>query len=696
MNGRFHSNTYELRNLENEPFSKSYNMEDTSYDEQKTSPRRRKSWRTRLSGWRGGVAMSIAVSSLVLLLNIILAIIAATKWDPIEGIATSYTGDCTVAARWTTAVHLVINILSSLLLGASNYCMQRLVAPTRKEVDNAHAQRKWLDIGIPSVRNLRLIDKHRMLPWFMLFLSSVPLHFLYNSVIFQTIGANQVYFLIVDQKFFTDKNNWSYANYNSTWDNDFTRLQNTLLDDKYLDRTLFENITDAECRSRYTAPFISSGAGFGVPEQGEWRKLFGMREDNSLRTYFNGSEKLGIAGYGGKLKFSYCLSQRSPPPTCNIQFSQSILHIVIACNILKIGLMIFILWRLNQETIVTIGDAIKSFLHRPDSTTVNRCLMSTRTIDRLWKTQEQFGQPFKQTEREHWFVACSKRRWVISLLLYFGAIITTGVLMNIIHSHSDEPPRLDKFGKVNTDHLIDIYLPSGDRSVIPYILLANLPQAIISFIYLVYNGQFTAMLANREWSNFAVKRAPLRVTYPSPGQRSTYFLQLPYRFSVPLLLAIAILHWFVSQSIFLVRIAIYKDGKLTGGLDLNSYNQITKQRQHGVFSAVGYSYSALIASISWGSALVAAFLAVAFFGKFPIGLPIGGTNSAVISAACHVKHEEESGDVGGETMCNRPLQWGVTIPGGKDIVGHCSFSSREVDLPEVGHLYAGCTATIVS
>src|SRR5207248_8672452 len=102
---------------------------------------------------------------------------------------------------------------------------------------------------------------------------------------------------------------------------------------------------------------------------------------------------------------------------------------------------------------------------------------------------------------------------------------------------------------------------------------------------------------------------------------------------------------------------------------------------------------ALIASISWGSALVAALLAVAFFGKYPIGLPIGGTNSAVISAACHVKHEEKRGDVGGENMSDRPLKWGVTIPGSKEAVGHCSFSSGEVDLPEVGHLYAGCQSS---
>lgn len=82
--------------------------------------------------------------------------------------------------------------------------------------------------------------------------------------------------------------------------------------------------------------------------------------------------------------------------------------------------MIFILWRLKYETtIVTIGDAIKSFLQTPDSTTENCCLMSTRMIDRLWKAppEVQLNQTFRKTRSERWGVACSMKRWIVSLLL---------------------------------------------------------------------------------------------------------------------------------------------------------------------------------------------------------------------------------------------------------------------------------------
>src|SRR4051812_17828327 len=92
--------------------------------------------------------------------------------------STAFTGDCDKVARMTTALHLLINILSTLLLGASNFCMQRLVSPTRREVDVCHGKKKWLDIGMPSVRNLFSISKGRTAIWFLLALSSAPLHFL--------------------------------------------------------------------------------------------------------------------------------------------------------------------------------------------------------------------------------------------------------------------------------------------------------------------------------------------------------------------------------------------------------------------------------------------------------------------------------------------------------------------------------------
>lgn len=59
--------------------------------------------------------------------------------------------------------------------------MQILVAPTRQEIDRAHASHTWLHIGVPSLRNLTKIDPRRVVIYAILALSSCTLHLLYES-----------------------------------------------------------------------------------------------------------------------------------------------------------------------------------------------------------------------------------------------------------------------------------------------------------------------------------------------------------------------------------------------------------------------------------------------------------------------------------------------------------------------------------
>jgi len=227
--------------------------------------------------------------------------------------------------------------------------------------------------------------------------------------------------------------------------------------------------------------------------------------------------------------------------------------------------------------------------------------------------------------------------------------------------------------------LLGVYM--GFTSIIPYVLLANTPQVIASLLYLTYNGLFTAMVANREWASYASKRAALRVTVPAPTQRSTYFLSLPFKFGLPLIIASISLHWFVSQTLFIARIDIYRDGVLM------PMSRDWRSRQNSV-TDLGFSDLALIATIVIGSLFVAVCVAIAGFCRYPKGMPIGGTNSAVISAACHINYTSGREAKSLDDIVKRPLKWGVTIEGTKDQVGHCSFSDRAVQKPVEGCLYA--------
>ena len=83
---------------------------------------------------------------------------------------------------------------------------------------------------------------------------------------------------------------------------------------------------------------------------------------------------------------------------------------------------------------------------------------------------------------------------------------------------------------------------------------SNMWQLIISLLYLAYNAILTAMLVGDEWDRFAKTRKTLRVTAPEGLQRSSYAVSVPLTYGVPILLAIGALHFFVSQSIFVVYI----------------------------------------------------------------------------------------------------------------------------------------------
>lgn len=119
---------------------------------------------------------------MVLVFNLSITAYAFVKFGVEENIndilSAESGGDCALIKSWNRWLHFAINVLSTILLGASNYCAQLLLAPTRKEVDKAHSELRWLDIGVQSFRNLRAVGAKRQILWTVLMLSSGLLHLL--------------------------------------------------------------------------------------------------------------------------------------------------------------------------------------------------------------------------------------------------------------------------------------------------------------------------------------------------------------------------------------------------------------------------------------------------------------------------------------------------------------------------------------
>ena len=142
-----------------------------------SSPRA-KTWRTWHSRREVLLVACCSISGTVLILNVAATIAFGIRWKADQDLGRSYKWDCVVSQPLRLSLHLVINILSTLWFSSSNLCMQLLASPRRKEVDEAHKRWRWLDIGVPSTRNLRSIALNRRMAWVMLVLSSLPLHFL--------------------------------------------------------------------------------------------------------------------------------------------------------------------------------------------------------------------------------------------------------------------------------------------------------------------------------------------------------------------------------------------------------------------------------------------------------------------------------------------------------------------------------------
>jgi len=230
------------------------------------------------------------------------------------------------------------------------------------------------------------------------------------------------------------------------------------------------------------------------------------------------------------------------------------------------------------------------------------------------------------------------------------------------------------FGNVSSETLIDLK-DQFSKGVILSILVSNSPQVVLTFLYFTYNGIFICMLLAREWSGYAEKRKTLRVSSPKERQRATYRLQLPYSYGIPLLILSGVLHWLVSQSLFFVRIIVL-DPTDTEVQDLSK-------------STCGYSPIAIILVIVLG-AFVVLFGIANGFRKYEAGMPLVGSCSAAISAACHRPEEDVHASM-------KPLVWGAVDKGRSgpvgSRVGHCSFTSFKVDPPVRGGLYAGLGAS---
>ncbi|OBR09253.1 hypothetical protein CH63R_08018 [Colletotrichum higginsianum IMI 349063] len=315
----------------------------------------------------------------------------ATRWQGEtvdDGIGVVFEGGCSDIKRLNTAVHVVINILSTVLLAGSNYCMQCAIAPTRSEIDRAHARRKWLDIGVPSIRNFGKIKLEKKALWLLL----------YNSVMFASTSVNIYKVFIVKEQFILEENRALIQNRSEPLAQMYEGFKTGIL----------KPIVASECLKAYGTPFQSSRGNLLLAtnepdiidiypktrlpsdsfsyyhyEQGYTASLR-MREDGQLDQPFewiclNDDERI-CEELIPKIReapqdwrpYEMTVTQfysQEMEEHCRLLFSVTICWTVTGLNLLKGILMLFVAFRGGDSPILTIGDAVASFLEIPDNFT---------------------------------------------------------------------------------------------------------------------------------------------------------------------------------------------------------------------------------------------------------------------------------------------------------------------------------------
>ncbi|PUU81081.1 hypothetical protein B9Z19DRAFT_1168396 [Tuber borchii] len=482
------------------------------------------------TSWHTGVLSWAAAVAVVLLINVGLTIYVATKVEyKIErGTGPLYSGSCAKIKIIELWLQLGINVLSTLLLSGSNYTQQCLAAPTLSEIDAAHSRRR--------VRNLFRIKAERTFLWIAIGITSVPLHLLYNSAVYTPLATN--YFFATAAY----SNTTEYLLYirNMTTEDEYTssryppdsqdfQLLTSMLEEYNTSNPSYEDLTPSQCLNLYNTDFPSS-----------YRNLFlitnhtsnSTSNDTLLRitkeTWFQNMQTLWIGPpftmgplaseveRGEQVEVTRYKSEITKEK-CKVQFSPGIMMAVISCSLIKACSMIMTVVRSREPPLVTLGNAIDSFLRIPDSTPIGICFADRRFIERDWKCGSGAG-PKQWTQ-------IGKSRWITCNLFCSVSIITTSVLLGIGIKQegryvSTEIKSLG-FGKVNT-------ISTANFSI------NNITKA--------------------GWFLFGHHHHILRVTSPCPGRRSKYQPQIPYTYVIPLMIVSALLHWLISQSIFLVRL----------------------------------------------------------------------------------------------------------------------------------------------
>jgi hypothetical protein len=197
-------------------------------------------------------------------------------------------------------------------------------------------------------------------------------------------------------------------------------------------------LENRECIQVYSAPFQTSYRGLllvtknslpDIPKAVQWRShcvnkggwMCGQ-ECIPATVYAQGSSKLEspcpppadpehwkVQGF----VVDHCLSEKLNQ-RCEVLVVPLFMAVVTAFNCFKVAILFYTFLFIKENPIMTIGDAIASFLENSDITTEGLCLMGKHDLGQ-WTLSRKFGQKSSPRRlartKKRWFSTASRARW---------------------------------------------------------------------------------------------------------------------------------------------------------------------------------------------------------------------------------------------------------------------------------------------
>lgn len=107
-----------------------------------------------------------------------------------------------------------------------------------------------------------------------------------------------------------------------------------------------------------------------------------------------------------------CISQRVEP-RCRLNFSLPLGVTVVVFNLFKSGCITLVFLFLRDQPLITVGDAVASFLRSPDPSTAGLCLASAKEVQETWG--KRIPPPAKECvpESRRYSEGAGRKVWII-------------------------------------------------------------------------------------------------------------------------------------------------------------------------------------------------------------------------------------------------------------------------------------------